>query len=134
VHARLSAALARNVTLWPRVAAEETAHYERRESIDLAEMRRQYGLAPDEPLPDMSASTPERRAHFSRFVSPLGTYFDAYELHLLTTTALDGLARRLPDSGVDVRRFRPNMVIDTGGAPGDHPEFGWDGACESADS
>lgn len=127
VHARLSTTLERPVTLWPRVAAEDTAHYRRREPIDEAEMRRQYGLARDEPLPDSSSSSATRRTHFTQFVSPLGTYFDAYELHLLTSTAIDGLRSRHPDAGVDVRRFRPNMVIDTSDAPGDHPEFAWVG-------
>ena len=78
-----------------------------RERIDEAEMRRQYGLAPDEPLPDSSSSSATSRAYFTQFVSPLGTYFDAYELHLLASTAIDGLRRRHPDAGVDVRRFRP---------------------------
>ena len=79
----------------------------RRELIDEAEMRRQYGLAPDEPLPDSSSSSATRRAYFTQFVSPLGTYFDAYELHLVASTAIDGLRRRHPDAGVNVRRFRP---------------------------
>jgi uncharacterized protein YcbX len=126
VHARLSAALERDVTLWPRVAPEDTAHYQRHESIDLDEMRRQYGLEPDEPLP-VSTSPPERNAHLRQYVSPFGTYFDAYELHLLSTTSINGLRARFPDAGVDVRRYRPNMLIDTGDASDDHPEFAWVG-------
>ena len=127
VHATLSATLERTMTLWPRVRAEAIEHYRRRQPIDEAEMRRQYGLLGDEPLPDMTSSPPERKAHFRQFVSPLGTYFDAYELHLVTSTAIDVLRRRLPDAGVDVRRFRPNVVIDTGDAPDDYPEFSWVG-------
>ena len=42
-----------------------------RERIDEAEMRRQYGLAPDEPLSDSSSSSATRRAYFTQFVSPL---------------------------------------------------------------
>jgi len=127
VHARLSAMLERPVTLWPRVAPEDTAHYRRRETIDEAEMRRQYGLEPGEPLPDMGPIPADRTSHLRQFVSPLGTYFDAFELHLLTSTSIDGLRRRHPDAGVDVRRFRPNMLIDTSDALGDYPEFDWVG-------
>ena len=41
-------------------------------------------------------------------------------------------ASALPDSNVDIRRFRPSMVIDTGDTAADastpgHPEFEWTG-------
>ena len=44
VHARLSAALGRDATLWSRRAVDDLDLLRRREPIDLAEMRRQYGL------------------------------------------------------------------------------------------
>ena len=44
----------------------------------------------------------------------------------MTTSALDSLAAALPDSSVDIRRFRPNLVVDTGDEGG-HPEFAWTG-------
>ncbi|MFD9138517.1 MOSC domain-containing protein [Streptomyces bottropensis] len=50
-------------------------------------------------------------------------------LHVLTTTALRSLGSTLPDSAMDVSRFRPNLVLDD--VPGDHatgyPEHGWIG-------
>ena len=47
-------------------------------------------------------------------------------LHVLTTTALDTLGSALPDSAIDVTRFRPNLVLD--GVPGaGYPEHGWIG-------
>lgn len=128
VHSRLSEVLGRPVTVWPRVPASDTEHYRRREPIDQAEMRRQYGLADDEPLPDMSAIPPEMLAELMEYVSPVGTYFDAFEMHLLTTASLDALRRRHPDAGVDVRRFRPNMVVKTNpDVLGEFPEFDWVG-------
>jgi uncharacterized protein YcbX len=42
----------------------------------------------------------------------------------MTTSALRSLAEALPDSIVDVLRFRPSILLDTGDEPG-HPEFGW---------
>ena len=76
----------------------------------------------DEPLPDLSIFPPA----IMEFESPPGTYVDAFPLLLMTTSALRSLSAALPDSAVDVRRFRPNVVIDTPGLDG-HPEFGWVG-------
>ncbi|MDO3701570.1 MOSC domain-containing protein [Micromonospora sp. C28SCA-DRY-2] len=45
-------------------------------------------------------------------------------LHVLTTTSLRSLDRALPESAIDVTRFRPNLVLD--GVPGaGHPEHDW---------
>ncbi|MFI5551623.1 MOSC domain-containing protein [Streptomyces sp. NPDC051738] len=50
-------------------------------------------------------------------------------LHVLTTTALRSLGSALPDSAIDVSRFRPSLVLDD--VPGDHatgyPEHDWIG-------
>lgn len=56
-----------------------------------------------------------------------GTSFvDLGVLHLLTTASLDALRAAAPDVTVDVRRFRPSIVIDTGDATG-FVENDWDG-------
>ena len=128
VHDVVSAALGRRVTLWPRVGADHPEHFLRRDQIDAEEMRRQYGLSDDEPLPAPPSAAPPRRSDLRRYVSPLGTYFDADELHVLSTATLAELRRRHPDAGVDVRRYRPNIVVDTGPAPlGELTEFAWVG-------
>ncbi|MFG2479776.1 MOSC domain-containing protein [Streptomyces fagopyri] len=44
-----------------------------------------------------------------------GTFFDFGRVHLVTTSSLEGLRARCPDSDFDPRRFRPNLVVDTGG-------------------
>jgi hypothetical protein len=85
------------------------------------ESRALMGLRPDEPLPDLSAFTPERLRLLRQ-----GNYFDAFPLHLLTTTTLATLARRAPESVWDVRRFRPNVFVEPQGG-GEFPELGWVG-------
>jgi uncharacterized protein YcbX len=45
---------------------------------------------------------------------------------IMSTSALRSLSLSLPDSTIDVRRFRPSLVIDTGDDEG-HPEFDWVG-------
>lgn len=41
-----------------------------------------------------------------------GTFFDGLPIHLLTTASLATLATASPDAHFDVRRFRPNVVIE----------------------
>lgn len=46
--------------------------------------------------------------------APKGTFFDYATLHLLTTSSLDKLNKLYPEGRFEARRFRPNIVIDTG--------------------
>ncbi|MCU1502389.1 MAG: hypothetical protein JWM12_1743 [Ilumatobacteraceae bacterium] len=110
---RLSTALAHPVTLWPLQPVDALDHY-RRGPADgddpMAEIRAVFGREDGEPLPDFSVFPPE----IIEFESPPGTYVDAFPLMLMTTSALAALAAAVPEATVDVRRFRPSVVIDTG--------------------
>ena len=46
-------------------------------------------------------------------------------IHLLTTASLAALSRLLPKSAIDPRRFRPNLVIDTGPEANGFVEQSW---------
>lgn len=123
--ARLSTLLGRPVTIWPRQPATDDAHYRRGmpDSPDIeAEMRALFGRLPDEPLPDFSMFSPE----IMEFTSPRGTYFDVAPIHLLTTASLAAVGRDGDASHRDVRRFRPNIVVDTAALAG-FAEAGWTG-------
>jgi hypothetical protein len=51
-----------------------------------------------------------------------GSFVDESHLHLLTTGDLDQLATERPELGWDVRRFRPNVLVEGGpGALGSRP-------------
>jgi uncharacterized protein len=121
----VSAALGHRVTLWPLQPATDLDHYRRgpADSDDpMVEVRNLFGREPEEPLPDFSIFPPV----IFEYESPPGTYLDAFPLLVMSTSSLRSLADALPDSVIDVRRFRPNLVIDTGDEPG-HPEFDWIG-------
>jgi hypothetical protein len=123
--ARVSQAIDHEVTLEALRPADDLEHYRRGRPYHddiMVELRSIFGRTEDEPLPDLSAFPPV----IFEYESPPGTYYDVYPLLLVTTSALRSLREALPDSAVDVRRFRPSVVIDTGDAPG-HPEFDWVG-------
>src|ERR1700687_855200 len=123
---RLSDLLGRAVTLWPRQPETATDHY-RRAAPDnpdfMAELRAIFGRTADEPLPDLSVFPPE----IMEYTSPLGTYFDAFPVHLLTTASLAKLQRDNTSARFDVRRFRPNFLIDTAADVAGLIETTWSG-------
>jgi uncharacterized protein YcbX len=87
------------------------------------EMRAIFGRTPDEPLPDFSVFPRE----VFEFESPPGTYFDAFPLLILTDATLRRLQKLAPASRVDVRRFRPNLVVAMPDGVEDFAEIGWVG-------
>ncbi|MEE2898072.1 MAG: MOSC domain-containing protein, partial [Gemmatimonadota bacterium] len=122
---RLTEFLGCDVTIWPRVDASNSTHYERApfESSDMtAELRNVFARLEDEPLPDLGKLPPE-----SLMAATLpGTYFDCFPIMLMSTTALDSLAAARPASQFDRRRFRANFVVDVGQGDG-FPENEWIG-------
>ena len=50
----------------------------------------------------------------------------------MTTSAMQALRDALPESVIDMRRFRPSIVIE--GAEAGHPEFSWKGRTASIGS
>src|SRR5262249_51911353 len=100
------------VTLVARQPASDADFYARREPLDLPRMRALFALEADEPLPDLSGTPPALLGELARYVSPRGTFFDCFELHLLSLQSLAALAARLPDSLIDARRFRANLLVD----------------------
>ena len=48
--------------------------------------------------------------------APPGTFFDLAVLHLVTDATLQELGRLQPDGAFDVRRYRPNVLVDGTGA------------------
>ena len=121
---RVSAAVGRKVTLWPLLPASALEHY-RRGAPDhadaITELRAMFGRTPDEPLPDFKQFPPE----LMQYESPPGTYFDANPLLVVTDATLRKLRALAPSSLIDVRRFRPNLVIATESEG--FPETAWSG-------
>ena len=124
---RIGEAVGTEVTLWPLRPASDLAHYRRGAPTHtdvVTELRSIFGREPDEPLPDLAALPRE----LFEYESPPGTYFDAFPLLLLTDATLRRLAEIAPASKIDVRRFRPNLVIQAADGARGFVESGWAGA------
>ena len=94
--------------------------------VTKGDLRRQFAVPDGEPLPDMSMFPLRKLAELARYATPIGLFADAYPLHIVTRASLAAMEARAPGSVFDVRRFRPSVVIDTGGGPG-LEENGWCG-------
>lgn len=148
IHARLSALIGRRVSLRRREAASNTDFYRRREpgaalvgriartragrrAISWviahtplgAEVRKDFARTADEPLPDFT----DLPAEAIEFYSPPGTFFDLASIHIVTTDALASMVRLNPTARWDVRRFRPNVLVETTQDSGEQIEQRWIG-------
>src|SRR5258708_7377319 len=61
--------------------------------------------------PDMEGL--DYRDTVTEFELPQGTFFDGAVIHVLTTATLDRLREVSPQGRFEVRRFRPNLVVQT---------------------
>jgi len=126
IHQRLSDALNHSVTLWPLVPVGDGSHYKRGapESADMEkELRTILAREPEEPLPDLGVFPPELLAN----ECPPGTYFDAFPLLILTTNSLTSMQGASAESHFDVRRFRPNLLVEAPESDEPFPESAWEG-------
>src|SRR3954451_8879795 len=124
VHDRLSELIGKPARLEPLPALSDKKAY-RTPQATKADMRRQFLVAEGDPLPDFSMIPVRRLAELARYATPVGALYDVYPLHVLTRSSLRAMEQKAPGAQFDVRRFRPNVVIDLDGA--ELTEFGWCG-------
>lgn len=130
VHRRLSEAIGRPLSLWSLKPESEVEHLRTgpqafKTGNFKSEMRLIFGLKDDEPLPDFSAMPRPLMRELAELVAPRGTYVDAFPFDILTTSSIRHLQRHVPDAELDVRRFRPNVLVDDGGASDEPREHAW---------
>jgi len=79
----------------------------------------------EEYWPDMEGL--DHRDTVTDFELPEGTFFDCAVVHLLTTATLDRLRELYPQGRFEVRRFRPNVVVETANGVKEFVENAWIG-------
>lgn len=107
--ARVSDFVGATISISALAPATDSEFYRRRERRTLEESRAILGLVDGEPLPDLSGFPPK----LAEFSTPPGTFFDCFPILVLTTSSLRALQAAAPESAIDVRRFRPNILLDT---------------------
>jgi uncharacterized protein len=82
-------------------------------------------VSAEEYWPDMAGL--EHRDTVTDFTLPEGTFFDCAPIHLLTTATLDRLRELYPPGRFEVRRFRPNLVVQLASGETGFAENAWVG-------
>src|SRR5258708_5781611 len=113
----LSQALQREVTL----EAAERGQEEGAQSLSLTRL----SAKAEEYWPDLEGL--DFRDTVTDFALPQGTFFDCATVHLLTTATLERLRDLYPAGRFEVRRFRPNIVVQTPNGVQDFVENAWIG-------
>ena len=113
VHERLSALVGHRVTLCSLRPASDRTHYKGVKST-ANDMRADFAIGESEALPDFSMMPMAKLMELGTYATPPGTYFDAMTLHVVTTASIETL-KTTGGSDFDVRRFRPNVVIENAG-------------------
>ncbi|BBY50948.1 molybdenum cofactor biosysynthesis protein [Mycolicibacterium arabiense] len=90
-----------------------------------AQVRSDFGLDEAEPLPDTSVFSTRQIVTLARYSTPPGTFVDLSPVHLLSTASLRDLASG--GAPYDVRRFRPNVLVDVEAPDREFPESAWVG-------
>jgi uncharacterized protein YcbX len=124
IHVRLSEQIGKPARLESLPPLSEKQRY-RTPQANKADIRRQFAIPDGEPLPDFSMFPIRKLAELARYATPVGALYDAYPILVITRASLRALAEHSPDSQFDVRRFRPNILLERDGA--EFAEFDWTG-------
>jgi uncharacterized protein len=134
VHKKLSDLADRDVRLTALPPADDTSLHklsrDERENMSIAALRKDFGVTDDEKFPDMSMFRVTDLATLGKYSTPPGMFVDLAPVHVMTQTSLQTIGAELggdPPSHVDVRRFRPNILLALDDPENGLPEAQWTG-------
>lgn len=76
---------------------------------------------------DMTFDPPNDDAEYFEIPTPPGSFLDLAPVHLISATTLTACEQARPDLNWDVRRFRPNLVVEVADEIGPFEEETWTG-------
>ncbi len=127
--AALSELVGREVHLVALPEAKDTSAHRislqtSRGNFSADQVRRDFGLADTDELPDTSVFSTRQMVTLARYSTPPGTFVDLSPVHVLSTASLRSLSA--DGTPYDVRRFRPNVLVSIDDTDG-FPESAWVG-------
>lgn len=130
IHRLLSELVDREVRLTALPPLADTSRHrlslqQSKANFSAAEVRRDFGLSESEALPDTTMFTTKQILTLARFSTPPGTFVDLGPVHLMSSTSLSSLSAS--GEPYDVRRFRPNVLVDVDRPDAEFPEAAWVG-------
>lgn len=135
VHAKLSELVDRDVRLTALPPADDTSLHklsrDERENMSIAALRKDFGVSEGEKFPDMSMFRVADLTMLGRYSTPPGMFVDLAPVHVMTRTSLQTIEAELGGDTdadpVDVRRFRPNILLTLDNPDDELPESQWTG-------
>jgi len=132
VNAKLSQLAGRDVELTALPPAENTSLHrlnrdQRADAMSPASLRAAFGVSESEKLPDLSMVRVSDLVTFARYSTPPGMFVDLAPVHVMTKNSLTTIGAEV-GSDMDVRRFRPNVLLALDDSDQDLPESRWTGA------
>jgi uncharacterized protein YcbX len=131
VHTKLSELAGREVKLIALPPADDTSLHRLnssdRESMSIASLRTDFGITEGEKLPDLSMMRVADLLTFARYSTPPGMFVDLAPVHVMTRNSLATIGAEIGGEEVDVRRFRPNVLLTVDDPADGLPEAQWTG-------
>lgn len=112
IHQHLSDLVGHESTLESLPSAAEVDFFRRFKNGPkdwLDELKETFIREPGEPLPDFT-DFPQQAQDF---VTVPGSFFLVSPIHIITSATMDHMRGMLPEADWDIRRLRPNIVIET---------------------
>ena len=122
---RLSTFLNKDVSLHPLKARSDWKFYKQRTIDGEAALKKQFNTK--EALPNMASISWLKMLELSIFATPLGRFYDAYPLHIVTSNSIQALKHIEPEGDFRSERFRPNLYIECSKENNNFDEFEWIG-------
>ncbi|WP_176561217.1 MOSC domain-containing protein [Mycobacterium neglectum] len=131
VHKRLSDLVDRDVRLTALPPADDTSLHklsrDERENMSIAALRKDFGITDGEKFPDMSMFRVTDLATLGKYSTPPGMFVDLAPVHVMTQTSLQTIGAEIGGTDLDVRRFRPNILLALTNPDDGLPESQWTG-------
>ncbi|TFV60091.1 MOSC domain-containing protein [Mycobacterium sp. PS03-16] len=130
VHAKLSELVGREMRLTALPPVGDTSLHRlsrhERENASIAALRKDFGVADGERFPDVSMFRMADLAMFARYSTPPGAFVDLAPVHVMSRASLTTIGAEI-GADVDVRRFRPNILLALDDSGDGLPESHWTG-------